>query len=243
MYGIAKYPVVDFRAEPKFRSERVHQIVFGEVVRLIEQPSEGEYVLAEDTRIAYKGYVKRTQLHILSDEEFGSFLTGKKVLKVLRAFCRSSGGISYFLPFGSRVYVDALGPVLPTGERFDLLDSPGDPVGDVVELALSFLGVPYLWGGTSSYGFDCSGFTNRLYDALGIDLPRDSHEQEAHTIAVDEPKPGDLLFMEGHVMLYAGDERVVHANGHDMCVQLTDLRESEYGARLKSQVRKIGRVL
>jgi len=240
--AMAIKPVVDVRAEPKFRSERMHQVVFGEIVEILEQRIDSEYLYVRDTRLDYQGYVNKNTLHILSEDEY-SQMNKLRILKVSVPFCRTAGDLSFILPVGSRLYeLSENKYLLPNGTVYSLVDSPISTHDNVTDLALDFLGVPYLWGGTSSYGFDCSGFVNRLYDLVGKKLPRDAGEQERHLESVEFPEPGDLLFMEGHVMMYLGEGRIVHANGHEMCVSITTLDKDEYGKYLKTQIRRIGRV-
>ncbi|MGQ9855244.1 MAG: C40 family peptidase [Fervidobacterium sp.] len=239
-YAAVINPVTDLRAEPKFRSERVHQLVFGEVVEVLTQ-EENDYLYVRDIRLDYKGFINRNTLYFLTDYEYEE-LSKCEQTKILVPFCRTSGAISYMLPLGSRLYRDGDTFLLPGGKSYSLLDAPTVKAKDVVELSLQFLGIPYLWGGTSSYGFDCSGFVNRLYDVLGVNIPRDANQQEEFLDRVEQPKSGDLLFMKGHVMLYMGDNKIIHANGHYMCVSITDLEKEEYGRYLKSQVRKIGTI-
>lgn len=90
----------------------------------------------------------------------------------------------------------------------------------VVAEADDQLGVPYVYGGTTPSGFDCSGFTRWVYEhALGIDLPRTAAEQSAlgKSVSMDKLKPGDLLFWGSgsgvyHVGIYAGDGEYIHAS-------------------------------
>jgi len=96
------------------------------------------------------------------------------------------------------------------------------PIADSIELAKRFLGLPYLWGGTSSFGFDCSGFTQMLLRARGFNMPRDADQQAAWSglIAVErnDLQAGDLLFFGSsprnitHTGMYIGDGQFIHAS-------------------------------
>jgi cell wall-associated NlpC family hydrolase len=99
-------------------------------------------------------------------------------------------------------------------------------IPESIELARRFLGFPYLWGGRSSFGFDCSGFTQMLMRARGFNMPRDADKQAAWTgvVAIDRKdlQPGDLLFFGSsphditHTGMYIGDGQFIHdtTNGH-----------------------------
>jgi len=131
------------------------------------------------------------------------------------------------LCLGSRVAVREL------GEKFALtaegaifaghlvpLDAPGE--GDFVAVAARFLGTPYLWGGRSALGIDCSGLVQTALAACGLEAPRDSDMQEAALgtpLALDAPlQRGDLLFWPGHVAMVEAPDTLLHANAHAMCV-------------------------
>lgn len=91
----------------------------------------------------------------------------------------------------------------------------------IIELAQSFLGVPYFWGGKSTQGFDCSGFVQSIFKAHDIDLPRDSYMQAEHfndEIELSNTRPGDLLFFAeqddvSHVAISLGNEDFINARG------------------------------
>ncbi len=89
----------------------------------------------------------------------------------------------------------------------------GDPVAE----ARAYLGAPYLWGGMSERGIDCSGLVHMAWRRLGRLVPRDAHEQEAAGVAVEEPRYGDLATYGAervtHIAFWLGDERILHAAG------------------------------
>jgi cell wall-associated NlpC family hydrolase len=108
---------------------------------------------------------------------------------------------------------------------------------DLVETAQSYLGVPYLWGGTSAQGFDCSGLTMSVYRLNGLQLPRSSRDQfEAGTpVTVDELREGDLLFFAtggagrvSHVGMYVGDGTFIHAPSRGKSICKAQLSEGYY---------------
>lgn len=127
------------------------------------------------------------------------------------------------LPMGARVAVlDYVGAYAQTTQGFvpaaHLLPL-GTYLSDPVSVAEMFLHSPYLWGGNSRAGLDCSGLAQIAHLACGMDLPADSDLQEtAGRVVQGDFQRGDLLFWKGHVALAVDSQRLIHANGHTMSV-------------------------
>ena len=111
-----------------------------------------------------------------------------------------------------------------------------EPVGvRAVQFARNFLGVPYRWGGSSpTTGFDCSGFVRFIYARFGRDLPHSSYADYDQGVRVTRAalRPGDLVFFDGvgHVGMYVGDGRFIHAPHSGTNVQVTSLSDPWYRA-------------
>jgi cell wall-associated NlpC family hydrolase len=106
-----------------------------------------------------------------------------------------------------------------------------------VTIALKGVGVPYRWGGASpASGFDCSGLVYWAYGRLGIELPHSSYAlyDQGRRVARSRMRPGDLLFFYGlgHVGIYVGRGRMVHAPNSGRLVEVVSLSRSSYGGRL-----------
>jgi cell wall-associated NlpC family hydrolase len=118
---------------------------------------------------------------------------------------------------GSWAYV-AGGYCIPGAHLLPLTTRFSDPVG----VAEQYLGAPYLWGGNSRNGIDCSGLIQSAWQACGLRCPRDSDMQEAEigtAIAPESPNQrGDLVFWKGHVGIMTNDADLLHANAHHMSV-------------------------
>ncbi|MFJ5714198.1 NlpC/P60 family protein [Neobacillus sp. NPDC093127] len=118
-------------------------------------------------------------------------------------------------------------------------DIPAPTGEDIVNTGKKFLNLPYLWAGTSGFGYDCSGFTYTIYQANGILIPRDSSVQAKYGTPVDRKdlQPGDLLFFaynEGkgsvhHVGVYIGDGKMIHSPNSSTHVRIDDIEASGFG--------------
>jgi peptidoglycan DL-endopeptidase CwlO len=114
-------------------------------------------------------------------------------------------------------------------------DVPAPQYGDVVSIAMQYLGVPYVWGGASpSTGFDCSGFVMYVFAQIGVSLPHHAASQYNYGVPVsrDQLAPGDLVFFDGlgHVGIYIGNGQFIHAPHTGDVVKISSLYESWYSS-------------
>ncbi|MCY4541894.1 MAG: NlpC/P60 family protein [Rhodobacteraceae bacterium] len=130
------------------------------------------------------------------------------------------------LPFGALISVDSIGKdffrlndggYVPTNHANEV----SEHLSDHVEVAESFVGSPYLWGGNSHAGIDCSGLVQMAVTATGHPCPRDSDMQEAElgcSVSKRDRRRGDLVFWHGHVGILADRDTLLHATAHFMSV-------------------------
>lgn len=98
----------------------------------------------------------------------------------------------------------------------------------VLEIAARYVGTPYVWGGTTPSGFDCSGFTSYVYRQLGVNLPRSSGQQRNAGTVVSRAnaKPGDLIWSPGHIAIYAGGNQMIDSPRPGKTVQFRSIYQS-----------------
>ncbi|TPI30103.1 NlpC/P60 family protein [Mesorhizobium sp. B3-2-1] len=230
-------PVADIRKAPTLDSGINTQALFGDDVLVFEDREGWAWIQAE--RDGYVGYVAdvmlgrrdRAPTHIVSvprtflypgpDLRFpiaGQLSMGSAVTVTGAAETR---GTHYaLLPSGEAVIAGHLRPI-------------GEMAGDYVSVAETFLGTPYLWGGVSGFGIDCSGLVQLAMRMTGREVLRDSDMQAASIGEPLEPSPDfsglrrrDLVFWEGHVAIMTDAETMIHANGHTMLVSREGLKEA-----------------
>ena len=100
-------------------------------------------------------------------------------------------------------------------------------ISDPVALALRFVEAPYLWGGRTAVGCECSGLVQTVLEAAGMQCPRDADQQQAHFAETTSPRQrGDLVFWQGHVGMMVDGVQLVHANAYHMAVQVEPLADT-----------------
>lgn len=205
MKAIAKVSVVPVRAENSDKAEIVTQILFGESLDILEV--KGIWTKVKLHFDGYEGWVDTKQISPISDEDF---VQRKTELITDSVLFYKNKDIKMLLSIGSEVEAES--------EK----EKIGDIRERIVETALAFLKVPYLWGGRSFFGIDCSGLTQIVYKANRIKLPRDAYQQaEIGEVLnfIEEAEVGDLAFFENdagkivHVGIMLEDQKIIHAHG------------------------------
>ena len=206
MKAIAIVSVVSVRADKSDKAEIVTQLLFGESMDIIKEA--GNWTKIKIHYDGYEGWVDSKQISSISDEDFAQRNTEIITERVLYY---NRGNEKFLLSAGAEV--ERENEELPLSK--EVRES-------IVEDALGFLNAPYLWGGRSFFGVDCSGFTQIIYKINGIKLPRDAYQQVEYGEALDfveEAKGGDLAFFENengdiiHVGIMLDDQKVIHAHG------------------------------
>lgn len=212
-------PLLDLTTSPDPAATRATQLLHGETFTVYEQRADGR-AWGQAALDGYVGYVDARHLGRLAGS--GRRITALWSQRYARPLVR--GFVEHDLPFLAEVPVSgSSGPFARLrGGGFVPAAHLAPVAGDFVAQAERFLGVPYLWGGRSARGIDCSGLVQVALLSTGRPAPRDSDMQAAllgEALAAKEPaRRGDLVFWKGHVGIMQDGERLIHANAHHMAV-------------------------
>ena len=199
----------------------VSQVLFGEKLLILEELEKWTKVqLAFD---GYEGWLDPKQIVEISEEEYNLNSIDKFAINPYNH--AMEGGLPMTLTIGAEVR--ALNESkIKIGQKcfeyFGVYTSGKKSKEQLVEIAKAYLNVPYLWGGKSSFGIDCSGLTQQVYKIGGYKIPRDAYQQaEMGEVLsfVEEAEPGDLAFFDNaegriiHVGIMCGNGKILHAHG------------------------------
>ncbi len=227
MNAICPLSQIPVRSEPSDRSEMVTQILFGETFNILEE--RGSWQLVRIHFDNYEGWIDRKQSLPVTDEFIEKTNeSSNHIITDKTAICYSKNDSTYMLlGKGSRL-------PLATGNTFHLGHNSYTTisktktipkkfsVSKVAATAMDYLNVPYLWGGRSIFGVDCSGLVQIVYYMCGLNLPRNASQQALAGTAidfVDEARPGDLAFFDNpageiiHVGIIIEPGKILHASG------------------------------
>jgi cell wall-associated NlpC family hydrolase len=229
--------VVDVLREPRAGAGLDTQLLYGDDIEVFDEA--GGWAWVQSARDGYVGYVPSPSLGARSDSP-------THLVNVPRTFLYPAPDLKLprrgELSLGSAVavtdFVETRGTryaLLSTGEAIIAthLRPLGEHASDYVTAAETLLMTPYLWGGATAFGIDCSGLVQLAMRMAGRNVLRDSDMQAAGLGESVEPgtnysglRRGDLVFWKGHVAIMADDRTTIHANGHTMMVSREGLAEA-----------------
>lgn len=250
-FGVVRLSVCNIRSNTKHSAELSTQAILGTPLKVLKKIEDKDWYLVQ-TPDGYLGWVDLDGIQVMTKEAFNNWKSSEKI------FIQSAQTFAYLEANTESPIVSDLimGNILKKrGESSDFVEVefPDGRVGfvqkntqigfgewanttnptaeNILETAQNFMGHPYLWGGTSAKGFDCSGYTKTVFYKNGIQLPRDASQQVHTGIEIETDStwatllPGDLLFFgqkaEGknkerirHVAIYMGNGKVIHSAGN-----------------------------
>lgn len=225
-FGVCGLSLIPIRGFNSHKSEMVSQLLFGETFRSLKQNREWIYI--ETTLDQYRGWIDGRQIIPISESNFDNINENTKYYSI--DVVRTARSIHKEHPV-------LMGSPLPfyATKRFSFFDDKysfeGKTVnikkvkanGDLIkEIGLKFLSAPYLWGGRTPLGVDCSGFSQTVFRLCGIDIPRDSSEQAKTgklVAKINDARTGDLAFFHNaigevsHVGIMLNNNQILHAHG------------------------------
>ena len=211
MNGICLLPLIPMRSSSSHTSEMINQVLFGESFEILEKREGWVYIrLFHDH---YKGWISEGQYKTISNR-ISEFRYSNKVYATIKV-----NNVRQPLVLGS---------VIPDASLLNILNidcslkfcEMNNFRSWFLNISKKYLNSPYMWGGRSPLGIDCSGYTQMVYRFFDICLPRDSHDQskEGTEIRFQDSKLGDLAFFEKddrviHVGIILDKNRIIHSSG------------------------------
>ncbi|MGL4956263.1 MAG: NlpC/P60 family protein [Bacteroidales bacterium] len=229
MIGITTTTIVPLRGEPSERSEMVSQLLWGETFTLEQQTAE--WLQVRSTIDGYVGWLNPLSVALIDEASLQSKLQAQqgRILNTAIAYAvHINSKQRILLPQGAVLYNynENTGSFSLMHQTYQLetLLAPtlSASIPNICQAALALINSPYLWGGRTAMGIDCSGFTQLLYRCVGIALPRDASLQAGEGQLIDFVEQGqgaDLAFFDNaqgkitHVGLLLGNGTIIHASG------------------------------
>lgn len=224
IYGICNLSIVPMRAEASDTSEMTSQILFGEHFTILEKEKNWSKIkLAFDD---YEGFVDNKQFEEISEDLFYKLSTRQPIYSgEIIDFIASTTNDLITIPLGARIpfYNDNEFQLNTKRFQYEGAVFTGKlPKSEIIQKAFTYLNSPFLWGGKTPFGIDCSGFTQMVYKLCGYQLFRDAKQQAKQgdiLSFIEESEPGDLAFFDNdegeiiHVGIVLNDYHIIHAHG------------------------------
>lgn len=222
MFGISNLAIIPLRAEASDRSEIVSQVLFGEHFEVLEiQKNWTRIKLHFD---GYEGWIDTKQFQQVAESDYKQLCDDGLVLNSdLVEYVAAPNNLLVPITLGASLTFLNHDDINTQNFEFEGMRVSGvKPKENLIPTAFMYLNAPYLWGGKTPFGIDCSGLTQMVYKLNGYKLPRDASQQalEGEPLSfIEESEPGDLAFFDNdegniiHVGLIMENNYIIHASG------------------------------
>lgn len=221
-HGICIQTLIPVRSEPKESAEMATQLIFGELYRIIEFDSKWANIESIDDN--YNGWIDAKIVTEINEEKFKKLNDVQyQIVSDPISFIENNEEEKMPLVAGSIFYNNSEKGFVISNSGFTKPNQAVFKKSDIEILSRRFLNAPYLWGGKSILGIDCSGLTQLVYKILGTQLPRNASQQASigQSISfINESQSGDLAFFDNdegniiHVGIILKNSQIIHASGH-----------------------------
>ncbi len=225
-FGICHLSLIPVRKDTNHRSEMCTQLLFGELYSISEEQNNWLSIrIAHDN---YEGWIEKSQFFKISEQEFKHLNTSPHYLsnELVQVLNNNSRNSLHPIVLGSKIHSDNGRSLYLNAEEYifdgTIVPSNSEPNRDtIIENAYMYLHTPYVWGGRTPFGIDCSGLTQMAYLLSGINLLRDTSQQatQGETInMISDARAGDLLFFDNqddvisHVGILLPNAKIIHAS-------------------------------
>lgn len=236
-------PVIPVRADASDTAEIVTQFLFGELGEVLEQKEQ--WIKVKSEHDDYEGFIDFKQIQVITQEDFQKHLaTEKRQVNNLVRYNSPFGPITSLKGAYINENVNSFHIGTYKFERLDQKQSVPNH-GSIGDIVMDYLNAPYLWGGRTQFGIDCSGFTQAVFRYFGVELLRDASMQvkQGEATTFEEMQMGDLAFFSNakgkvtHVGIVLEDNKIIHASGR---VKIEELNENGiYSKELKKQTHQL----
>ena len=222
MFAICNLAIIPLRAEPSDRSEIVSQVLFGEHFEVLLVDKQWSRIKLHFDN--YEGWIDTKQYQLISENSYRQLSKDAIILSSdLVEYVSTPNNILIPIPLGASL--SFLNHSEINTENFDFEGMRASGVKsktDIINSAFLYLNAPYLWGGKTPFGIDCSGFTQMVYKLNGHSLLRDASQQSTQGEAlsfIEESETGDLAFFDNdegniiHVGIIMDNNYIIHASG------------------------------
>ncbi len=222
MFGICNLAIIPWRAESSDRSEIVSQVLFGEHFEVLETLKQWAKIRLQYDD--YEGWVDVKQFQPITKDQYDQLSQEAIILNSdLVEYITSPNNLLMPIPLGASLSFLNHADINVSGFDFEGMRISGvKPKSNLINTSFMYLNAPYLWGGKTPFGIDCSGFTQMVYKLNGYHLLRDASQQATEGEAlsfIEESEPGDLAFFDNeegkiiHVGIIMDDNYIIHSSG------------------------------